>query len=99
MKFGPIPVEEAAGAISAHSVKLPGLVIRKDDVVTVTYADAGVSLVLQAKALQSAAVGEAFSVVNPASKKVLQAVALGPAEAVYRSIAQIARVVPEPSAR
>ena len=29
MRFGPIPVEEAAGAISAHSVRLPGLVIRK----------------------------------------------------------------------
>jgi molybdenum cofactor cytidylyltransferase len=29
LKFGPIPIEDAAGAISAHSVKLPGLVIRK----------------------------------------------------------------------
>jgi flagella basal body P-ring formation protein FlgA len=50
-----------------------------------------VSLSLQGKALQSAATGEAFSVMNPASKKVLQAVAVGPGEAVVGPQANLAR--------
>lgn len=29
MKFGPVPVEEAVGAIAAHAVKAPGLSVRK----------------------------------------------------------------------
>ena len=77
-------------AVAQRDVTAP-LVIRKDDVVTVTYADAGVSLVLQGKALQAAAAGEAFSVLNPSSKKVLQAVAVGPAEAVIGPQAIAAR--------
>ena len=40
MKFGPIPVEDAAGTISAHSVKLPGLVIRKGARVSAEQAEA-----------------------------------------------------------
>ncbi|HMN71986.1 MAG TPA: molybdopterin-binding protein [Rhodoblastus sp.] len=33
MKFGPVPVEQAAGGIIAHAVRRPGLTLRKGDVV------------------------------------------------------------------
>lgn len=84
-------------AVAQRDVTAP-LVIRKDDVVTVTYANGGVNLSLQAKALQGAAAGEAFSVINPASKKVLQAVAVGPAEAVIGPQAIAARTSPSRTA-
>jgi len=77
-------------AVAQRDVTAP-LVVRKDDIITVTYANGGVNLSLQAKALQSAAAGEAFNVVNPASKKVLQAVATGPGEAVVGPQANEAR--------
>lgn len=34
MKFGPVPVEEAVGAIAAHAVKAPGLSLRKGSRIT-----------------------------------------------------------------
>jgi flagella basal body P-ring formation protein FlgA len=74
------PLREGS-AVSARDVGAPE-VIRKDDVVAVAYEAGGVRLVLQAKALASAAAGETVQVVNPASKKVIQAVATGPDEAV-----------------
>ncbi len=80
-----------AGSVVAQRDVTAPLVIKKDDVVTVTYADDGVSLALQARALGAAAAGETVSVVNPASKKVLQAVATGPGEAVIGPQALAAR--------
>ena len=52
MRFGPIPVEDAAGAISAHSVKLPGLVIRKGATISPE----------QVRALEGAGVGSLVAV-------------------------------------
>ena len=40
MKFGTVPIEEAAGAIAAHSLKLPGLVIRKGATISAEQAAA-----------------------------------------------------------
>ncbi len=40
MRFGPVPVEEAAGAISAHSLRLPGIVIRKGATISAEQAAA-----------------------------------------------------------
>lgn len=57
-------------------------VIRKDEMVQVVYAQGGVTLQLQAKALGGAAAGETFDAQNPASRKVIQAVAVGPGRAV-----------------
>jgi len=34
MKFGPLPLDEAVGAMAAHSVRLPGLVVKKGAVIT-----------------------------------------------------------------
>jgi flagella basal body P-ring formation protein FlgA len=57
-------------------------VIKKDQIVSVSWRMGGVNLVLQGKALQNAAVGEAFSVLNPQSKKTIEAVAAGPGRAI-----------------
>jgi flagella basal body P-ring formation protein FlgA len=57
-------------------------VIKRDDLVSVIYSGGGVKLVLQAKAMSGAAVGEAVDIMNPISRKVIQAVAVGPDQAV-----------------
>jgi flagella basal body P-ring formation protein FlgA len=68
-------------AVSLRDVAAP-LVIKKDDVISVTFTTSGVSLSLQAKALTDAAAGQSLSVMNTASKKIIQAVAAAPGQAV-----------------
>lgn len=74
------PVREGE-AVSLRDVSTP-LVIRKDDMVSVVFSQAGLSLTLQAKALADAAIGQSVSVINPASKKIIQAVAAAPGQAL-----------------
>lgn len=57
-------------------------VVKKDDMVTVAFNSGGISLSLQGKAMGPAALGESFSVTNLQSKKVFQAIAVGPGRAV-----------------
>ena len=57
-------------------------VIRRGDMVDVAYESDGVRLILEAKAMSDAAVGDPIDVVNPQSKKTLQAVASAPGQAV-----------------
>jgi len=57
-------------------------VIRAGDAVTVSYDAEGVSLTLEGKAMGSAGVGDTLSVQNTLSKKIVQAVASGPGQAV-----------------
>lgn len=66
-------------------------VIAKGDVVAVSYDYDGVALTLQGKAMSGAAVGEAFSVQNTASKKIIEAVATGPGSAAVGPQAQALR--------
>ena len=56
--------------------------IKKDDVISLVYSDQGVTLTLQAKALENAVAGQVFNALNPESKKIIQAVATGPGQAV-----------------
>lgn len=58
------------------------IVIKVGDTVLVTYADQGVTLTLQAKAMSNAAAGGTIEVLNIASKKLIEAVATGPGQAV-----------------
>ena len=58
------------------------IIIKAGDVVSVTYADEGVTLTLQGKAMANAAVGETLNIQNTASKKLIEAVATGPDQAV-----------------
>jgi flagella basal body P-ring formation protein FlgA len=68
-------------AVSAQDITASQM-IKRDDVVEIAYSDDGVNLILQGKAMSSAAAGEPVSVMNTASKKVFQAVAVGPDQAV-----------------
>src|SRR6185437_11646789 len=68
-------------AVSLRDVSAP-VVIKKDDVISVTFASSGLNLTLQAKALTDAAAGQSVSGMNPASKKIVQAVATAPGQAV-----------------
>ncbi len=74
------PLREGAAA-SLHDVSAP-VVIKRGDVVQVSYEADGIKLVLQAQAMSDATIGQAVNVVNPASKKTIQAVAAGPGAAV-----------------
>jgi flagella basal body P-ring formation protein FlgA len=71
----------AGAAVSGRDVSAPQ-VIKKGEMVLVTYADGQITLTLQAKAVGAAAVGETLNVQNPSSNKVLQAVATGPGAAI-----------------
>jgi flagella basal body P-ring formation protein FlgA len=57
-------------------------VIKKGDLVTVSYIDGAVSLTMQGKALGPAAVGDPVGIVNTAAKTSIQAIASGPDQAV-----------------
>ena len=71
----------AGAAVSARDVA-PAQVIKAGETVTVTFAAEGVALALEGRAMSAAGVGESLNVQNPASKKIIQAVATGPGQAV-----------------
>jgi flagella basal body P-ring formation protein FlgA len=58
------------------------VVVRRDDVIAVTFETDGISLTLQAKAQGDASVGQTVEVMNTQSKKVIEAVCSGPDQAV-----------------
>jgi len=66
-------------------------VIKRDDVVQIAYRDDGVNLVLQGRAMTSASAGEPVTVMNTASKRVFQAIAIGPGRGGGRPEADRAR--------
>ena len=68
-------------AVAQHDVTQPQ-VIKRDDVIALIYSQDGVTLTLQAKALENAVVGQNFNVLNTESKKIIQAVAAGPGQAL-----------------
>ncbi|HEY5412682.1 MAG TPA: flagellar basal body P-ring formation chaperone FlgA [Caulobacteraceae bacterium] len=80
-----------AGTAVSRADLSPPKVIKRDELVSVAYSAGGVKLVLQGKAMSAAAVGEAVDIMNPGSKKVIQAVAIGPDEAVVGPDAERAR--------
>lgn len=80
------PLREGA-VVSTRDV-VAQQVIKAGDTVQVTWSDGGISLSLQARALSAAAVGQSFNVQNPVSKKVIEAVATAPGQAVTGPDAQ-----------
>ena len=71
----------AGTAVSARDVTAPQ-VIKSGDLVVVNYQDGGISLSLQGKAMAAAGLGETVNVQNTSSKKIIQAIASGPGEAM-----------------
>lgn len=70
----------AGAPVGGRDVSAP-LVIKANEIVTLTYDNQGVSLALQAKALSGGAVGETINVQNVTSKKTVTAVVTGPGQA------------------
>lgn len=71
----------AGAAVSARDISAPQ-VIKIGDIVTVTYEAEGIALALQGKAMTAAAQGDLVMVQNTASKKIIQAMASGPGQAL-----------------
>lgn len=71
-----------SGGVAADRDVTAAQVIKKDDMVTITFVSGPVQIQLQAKAKESAAIGESFDFINAQSGKVMQAIAAGPGRAV-----------------
>jgi flagella basal body P-ring formation protein FlgA len=80
----------AGAAAAAHDLSSPRM-IKRDDVVAVTFADEGISLTLQGKAMSEAAFGDSLTVTNPQSKKIIEAICTGPDQAVIGPAADAMR--------
>jgi flagella basal body P-ring formation protein FlgA len=71
-----------AGAVcELHDLDSPKIVHR-NEVIDVAYQDDGVRVVLEGKAMSDAAVGDTVQVMNISSKKIIEAVASAPGQAV-----------------
>ena len=80
----------AGAAVGARDLAA-ARVIAKDETVSVAYRAGGLNLVLQGKALSAASVGDTVRVLNPASKKIVEAIAVAPGRAVVGPDAAAAR--------
>jgi flagellar basal body P-ring formation protein FlgA len=87
----------AGSAVAAHDLSNP-ILVKRDDVVEVSYRADGISLTLQGKAMADAAAGEPVSIQNTASKKIIQAVVTGADEAVVGPEAETLRAAAHPTA-
>lgn len=86
----------AGAAVATRDLAMPQ-VIKRDDMVQVSFRSGGVNLTLQGKALEAATLGEPFSIQNTASKKIIEAVATGPGQAVVGPEAERVRAAANPS--
>jgi flagella basal body P-ring formation protein FlgA len=77
----------AGAAVGGRDVSAPQ-VIKAGEMVSVTWSDGQVTLTMQGKAMKAAAQGETVNIQNPASKKIVEAIATGPGEAVTGPAAQ-----------
>jgi flagella basal body P-ring formation protein FlgA len=71
----------AGAAVAAHDLGA-AQVVKAGEMITIVFAEDGVSLSLSGKAMSSAGVGETVNVQNTASKKIIQAVVTGPGQAM-----------------
>jgi flagella basal body P-ring formation protein FlgA len=88
----------AGSAVAAHDLSSP-ILVKRDDVVEVSYHTDGISLTLQGKAMADAAAGEPVAIQNMASKKIIQAVVSGADEAVVGPEAEALRTAHQTTAQ
>lgn len=74
------PLREGA-SVSVRDVSAQQ-VIKAGEMVQITWSSGGITLSLQGKAMSAAAAGQTFNVQNPVSKKLIEAVAAAPGQAV-----------------
>ena len=67
-----------AGTLVRSSDLVRPEIVGRGDIVTVVYDGPGVNLSMRAKATEAGALGDTVNVINPSSKKTLQAVVTGP---------------------
>lgn len=91
------PLREGAAAFT-RDVSAP-LVVKSGDMVNITFDSGGISLTLQAKAMGPATVGQPFAAQNLQSKKIIEAVAIGPGLAAVGPEAARARAPAQYAAR
>jgi flagella basal body P-ring formation protein FlgA len=84
-----------AGAPVASRDLASPQVIARNDLVEVTYNVGGVKLTVTGRATRNAAVGEPVPVLNTTSNRTIDAVAVGPGQAVVGPAAQVARSNPQ----
>ncbi|THD62245.1 flagellar basal body P-ring formation chaperone FlgA [Phenylobacterium sp.] len=72
---------KAGAVVLVHDVGV-AQVIKRGDIVIVTYEAEGITLALEGTATASAGVGEVLAVENTTSKKIIQSVVTGPGQAV-----------------
>jgi flagella basal body P-ring formation protein FlgA len=97
LDLGPVEGRVARRALAAGGLVRNGDLIRptlvdKGEVVTVVYEAPGMALSLRATAAEAGALGDVIGVVNPSSKKAIQAKVIGPGR-VAVSPGQTQRVV------
>lgn len=76
------------GAVASLRDVAAQQVIKTGDTVEVTWSSGGITLTIQGKALANASAGQTFNVQNTASKKIIEAVAIAPGQAVTGPEAQ-----------
>jgi flagella basal body P-ring formation protein FlgA len=86
------PLREGSAVQSADLAQ--PMVIHRDETISVAFQAGGITLVLQGKALKDAAMGESVQVLNPQSKKTIEAVAAGPGKAVVGPSADRLKAAP-----
>lgn len=74
-------------AAQANDVSAP-IVVKRDEMVSVAFKSGGISLVLQAKAMKEGAAGDSIQVMNIQSKKVIEAIVVGPGQTVVGPAAE-----------
>lgn len=82
------PVAARAAPLRAAAAER---VIARNDIVTVAYQVGGVTLTVMGRAQRNAAVGEPVAVLNTTSGRMIDAVAIGPGQAMAGPAAQAAR--------
>lgn len=70
----------AGAAVAGRDIAVQE-VVKAGEIITLTYDSDGISLSLQAKAVSGGGVGETINVQNTSSKKIVQAVVVGPGQA------------------
>lgn len=87
----PAPVQPVRASVTPQRQARGARVIARNDMVEVAYVVGGVALTVTGRATRDAAAGESVSVLNVASGRTIDAVAIGPGRAITGPEAQAAR--------